>query len=279
VGRPPHGGPTAAQARQGWADRSTGPRCAGQPPGVALLYTQQAIGKAAKGASAGQPPGVGRPQHRPPLRRPRRAGPRTGQPPGVGRPQHRPPLRRPPARGGPTIHVRGRPAAQQATATGHRPAGHRPAGHPQGVALLYTTAPAAVYSRATPCGWPATVVCRAASVWPAVWGMACRGGLLCGGYMTCRAVACGERMTCRVGYGLPRWSAVQRAYDLPCGVWPVAVACCAASVWPAGRGITCRAVACDGHMACGERMTCRAAGVWPVAVACRGGLPCGGRRV
>src|SRR5579885_3456698 len=60
--------------------------------------------------------------------------------------------------------------------------------------------------------------------------MACRGGLLCGGYMICRAVACGERMTCRVGYGLPRWSAVQRAYDLPCGVWPVAVACCAASV-------------------------------------------------
>src|SRR5579883_1096404 len=36
--------------------------------------------------------------------------------------------------------------------------------------------------------------------------MACHGGLLCG-----------ERMTCRVGYGLSRWPAVRRLYDLPCG--------------------------------------------------------------
>src|SRR5579885_372062 len=67
--------------------------------------------------------------------------------------------------------------------------------------------------------------------------MACRGGLLCGGHMTCRAVACGGHMACRGG--------------LLCG-----------------GHMTCRAVACGGHMACGGGMTCRAAGVWPVAVAC-----------
>src|SRR5579885_1338788 len=57
----------------------------------------------------------------------------------------------------------GHPTAGLPTA-GHPTTGQSP-GHPQGVALLYTTAPPAariVYSRATPCGWPG-------GGWPAGW--------------------------------------------------------------------------------------------------------------
>ncbi len=70
------------------------------------------------------------------------------------------------------------------------------AGHPQGVALLYTAAGAVVYSRATPCGWPAgrwpagrwpvAVACCAAGlprtciVGPPLAGGLRSGGLCCG---------------------------------------------------------------------------------------------------
>src|SRR5579885_1356107 len=57
-----------------------------------------------------------------------------------------------------------------------------------------------VYSRATPCGWPATVACRGGHP----WRVACRS-------VACRAVACPLRLACcgrmacrgRVVGGLP----------------------------------------------------------------------------
>src|SRR5579883_1272455 len=81
--------------------------------------------------------------------------------------------------------------------------------------------------------------------------MACHGGLLCG-----------ERMTCRVGYGLSRWPAVRRLYDLPCGGvrrayglsrWPVAGAC-----------VACAAGAC---VACVAWLACAACVAWLACVA------------
>src|SRR5579885_2784049 len=69
---------------------------------------------------------------------------------------------RPPARGGPTIDDAFVPLVERSYIVGPPPVSvhgrscERETGHPQGVALLYTTCPhALVYSRATPCGWPA----------------------------------------------------------------------------------------------------------------------------
>src|SRR5579884_1957283 len=103
--------------------------------------------------------------------------------------------RRPRATHGP------RAAQARATPQATRRAGPcNAAGHPQGVALLYTTTAnahkavrAIVYSRATPCGWPAAlrVACRG---WVAyrrcAWlacGWACRGWVLvCRGWARSR---------------------------------------------------------------------------------------------
>ncbi len=121
----------------------------------------------------------------------------------------------------------GHPHGQATRRTGH-PHGQatRRTGHPHGQATrkgwpYYTThrrmaCRAIVYSRATPCGWPAPVLacpgaglprCWPAPVlacllaaglprcWPACWRLACPGaGLLVGGWPALRRLACGGWM-------------------------------------------------------------------------------------
>ncbi len=202
----------AGQAsRQGWPQRRSRPRRAGQPPGVALLYT--------------------------PI--PLRCG-RTGAPSRVG-----PPL------------AGGLPDAASVTCFALAPA----SGNASGVALLYTIRSCrwwrAVYSRATPCGWPVGGwLVGGLCVWPVgglcVWPVRVACGWLVGGLW----VAC--------GWPVGGWP-VGGLWGWPVGGlwgWPVGVAC--------GGGLWGWPLAC--HLATGLPSR-HWSTMWPLACHLATGLP------
>src|SRR5579885_802882 len=192
---------TARQAtRQGWPPRQA--TVAGHPQGVALLYT----------SVAGH-----RPAGHTPAARQVISPPQAIWPPQATR------------KGWPYYTRPWQATARQATATGH----------PQGVALLYTSVaghrPAGhcdrPYARRPVGHIPAAghtpaarqVISPPQAIWPR---QATRKGWP---YYT-RRLQQPYIVGPPLAGGLPRWSAVRRAYELPCGVWPATVVCCAASV-------------------------------------------------
>src|SRR5579885_1824057 len=154
--------------------------------------------------------------------------------------------------------------ARQATRQGWPPRQATVAGHPQGVALLYTSVAGHRPAGHTPAArqvisppqaiWPPQATRKGWPYYTRPWQATARQATATGHTPAARQVisppqAIWPRQATRKGWpyytrrlqqpyivgpplagGLPRWSAVRRAYDLPCGVWPVAVACCAASV-------------------------------------------------
>src|SRR5579884_1218209 len=124
------------------------------------------------------------------------------------------------------------PGSKGAGSKGAREQGSQRAGHPQGVALLYTKpvhklCELSVYSRATPCGWPARwrlvplrVACSLAAGCPlAPWRLACSlaGGLLAGGWSPCGWPDCGWPARWRLA--CPRVAGLIAA-GLLAGGWP-----------------------------------------------------------